>query len=423
MLKTLTTIWTLFFGIALMSINVGAQGTLLGLRAVLEEFSNFEIGIMMSSYYFGFLVGSVRTPKIIARVGHVRTFAALTSILAITILVHPIYIVPITWALLRFASGFAVSGVWVVSESWLNQSSDNTNRGSIFSIYMITIGGGMAAGQFLLLASPPESYELFTLLSVIVGFAAIPILLTSVPTPAIEQQRRIGFVRLLRVAPTGMFGMLIAGIVAGVFFGMGAAYAASIGFDTKDVVHFMFPFMIGAIIFQWPLGKLSDLHDRRLVTSLAAILAAVICAYSLKMESMEEWKVLTLTFLLGGMSMPLYSLFNAMTNDLLEKDEVTAASGSLLLMNGIGATLGPLIAALVIDWAGPKGFYLTLGVCCLIMGLFSIYRAVVYPEVPEEERSEFQLQAPASVGNILHPEQDEQEADNLAEINRIKDVE
>src|SRR5215208_7472739 len=175
--------WALLLGIALLMLGHGLQGTLLGVRANAEAFPAAVTGLVMSGYYVGLLIGSLRVPVLVARVGHVRVFAALLSLGSTAILVQAKFVDPYTWFLMRLLTGYCFAGAFIVAESWLNGSASNETRGSLLSLYMVVQMGAMAAGQFLLNMADPRGFDLFILVSVLISIAAVPMMLTAVATP------------------------------------------------------------------------------------------------------------------------------------------------------------------------------------------------------------------------------------------------
>ena len=141
--------WALLIGVAILMLGHGLQGTLLGLRANLEAFPAAVTGLVMSGYYIGLLVGSLRVPTLVARVGHVRVFAALLSLGSTAILFQALFVEPVAWFLMRLLTGYCFAGAFIVAESWLNGSASNETRGQLLSLYMVVQMGGLAAGQFL----------------------------------------------------------------------------------------------------------------------------------------------------------------------------------------------------------------------------------------------------------------------------------
>ncbi|MDX1541975.1 MAG: MFS transporter, partial [Geminicoccaceae bacterium] len=342
MISALATSWALLLGMALLMLGNGLQGTLLGVRANLEGFSTTITGILMSGYFAGFLIGSVLAPRLVQRVGHARTFAALASLASTAILAHSVFVEPITWVLMRLVSGFCYAGLYVVAESWLNEQATNETRGQLLSIYMVVSLGGMGLGQILLNAADPAGSELFILVSVLVSLALLPMLLSVIPGPPIEVGgRRAGIRELLRASPTGVIGMFMTLTAQGAFTGMGAVYAGRAGLDVREISFFMGVMVLGGVLLQWPIGRLSDRFDRRRVMTCVTLLAGLLAGSATLVEPSSPL-MLVLVGLYGGMAMPMYSLCIAYTNDYLNHDQMVEASGTLVLVAGLGASLGPV---------------------------------------------------------------------------------
>ena len=305
--RTVVAIWPLFAGLSLIGLAIGVQGSLLGVRAAIEGFDDLLIGLLMSCYFAGFLAGSLLTPKMIQRVGHIRIFAALSAVASVTILVHALFINPWAWALMRLLTGFAFSTIYVVSESWLNQSSTNTNRGQILSVYTTILLAGICAGQFMLNLADPSGFTLFILISVMVSVAAVPILLSVVQTPPIEETERVSMSHLWYRTRVGVIAIIVSQWVSSILFSMGAVYATKLGFSVYQVANFMGAMMAGGMFLQWPLGKLSDTIDRRWVigfASLSAVFLAIVISF------MNEASVWLYTINLSFWRMFSFTVFN-----------------------------------------------------------------------------------------------------------------
>ena len=384
-----TAAWPLFFGIALIMLGNGLQGTLLGLRANLEGFDTEVTGLVMSFYYAGFLAGSIVAPHIVGRVGHIRVFAALASLSSASVLLHAVFVDPITWGLVRIVTGFSYAGLFVVAESWLNGRATNETRGKLLSIYMVITLGGMASGQFLLNLGDPGSFELFVLVSVLVSISLLPILLTVRPAPAFEAPKRVGLRELYRVSPLGLVGATLTGLAHGAFFGMGAVYAIGVGLSLAEVSLFMSAGMLGGVVLQWPIGSLSDRFDRRRVLTGVTTVAVLAALATLLPWANETWTRIALVALYGGMALPMYSLCIAHTNDFLAPEELVSASAGLVLMAGAGAIFGPAGAALAMAALGDAGFFLFLAAVHAAVALFAAYRMTRRDTVPAEARGSF----------------------------------
>lgn len=367
-------VWALLFGMALLMLGNGLQGSLLGLRASAEGFGDSVTGFVMSGYFVGFLAGSTLTPRAVRRVGHVRAFAALASLASIAILVHSVFVTPLIWGLMRLVTGFAYAGLYVVAESWLNDRATNELRGRLLSIYLVVSFVGMGGGQLLLNVADPGRHDLFILVSIIVSFALVPILLSATRQPDSGAPEPLGIRRLYRISPLGTVGCFATGIANGTIFGMGAVYARSSGLTVSEVSLFMGALIVGGAVLQWPIGKLSDRVDRRKVITAVALAAAGLAAGAVAMARVSDIGLLVVAVALGGTVLSLYSLFIAYTNDHLEPRQMVAASSGLVLATGIGAILGPSTTGLVMDLSGPDGFLWYLCVIHLGIAGFSVYR-------------------------------------------------
>lgn len=393
-------VWALLLGMGLLMLANGLQGSLLGIRAANEGFGSAVTGLVMTGYFLGFLAGSTLTPIAVRHVGHVRVFAALASMASIAILVHSLWVIPSVWGLMRFLTGLAYAGLYVVSESWLNDRAGNTQRGGLLSIYMVVSYGGMAGGHLLLNAADPNAFGLFILTSIIVSFALIPILLSATTQPGQHSvPDRIGLIRLFHISPLGVAGAVVSGVAQGTIFSMGAVYARTAGLSVAQVSVFMSLFILGAALFQWPLGRLSDRMDRRRVIAASAFAAAALAPVAGVLAGISIPGLMLSALLLGGAILTLYSIIIAHTNDYLEPRQMVAASGTLVLATGIGALLGPSATGLLMDWLGPNGFWAYLCAIHLGLGGYTLYRMHRTPMRGTEDQSQY-VGMPGSTGEL-----------------------
>jgi MFS family permease len=390
MMMAVSGTWALLFGMALLMIGNGLQGTLLGVRASFEGFATSITGMLMSGYYIGFLAGSALAPRLVARVGHVRVFGALASVASVAILVHSLFVDPATWMAMRLISGFSYAGLYVVAESWLNEEATNETRGRLLSVYMVVSLGGVALGQILLNLADPRAPDLFILVSVLVSLGLVPMLLSASPTPAFGAPSSVGVRQLYRVSPTGVVGMFITMVAHGAFFGMGAVYASEIGLSVGEISLFMGLALAGGVLFQWPIGRLSDAFDRRQVIVATALLAALLAfVAALFGDEASRLPLFVLVGLFGGVVLPMYSLCIAYTNDYLRPDQMVDASGTLVLIGGLGACFGPISAGLAMSTFGPAAFFWWLGLSSAAIGAFALYRMTKRSAPPLEEQGTY----------------------------------
>lgn len=373
MFQVLSRSWALLLGMMLLMVGNGLQGTLLGVRGGIEGFSTFDMSIVMSAYFAGFLGGSRLAPEMIRRVGHVRVFAALASFISAILILYPAFAHPVAWALGRVVIGFCFSGVYVTAESWLNNSADNTNRGKTLSVYMIVQMFGIVCAQVLLVMGDAGGYALFIVASVLVSISFAPILLSISPTPAFETTKPMPLKTLIETSPLGCFGMFLLGGVFSAQFGMSAVYGMAAGLTIVQISMFVSSIYVGALLMQYPIGWFSDYIDRRVVI---LIVAAVGGAMSLVGFLFDHYfgALLVAAFVIGGTSNPLYSLLIAYTSDYLEADDMAAASGGLIFINGMGAIMGPLVTGWMMDIFGTQAFFMVIAILMLTLTGYAGYR-------------------------------------------------
>ena len=310
MLAVLSNSWALLLGMMLLMLGNGLQGTLLGIRGEIEGFSTFQMSLVMSAYFIGFLGGSRLAPEMIRRVGHVRVFAALGSLISAILILYPALANAEAWMVGRIIIGFCFSGVYVTAESWLNNSSTNETRGQTLSLYMIVQMIGIVAAQGVLLLGDPSGYTLFIIPSVLVSVAFAPILLSVQPTPAFDTTKPMTLRQLYNVSPLGVVGMFLLGGVFSAQFGMAAVYGGKAGLSIWQISIFVSAFYVGALIMQYPIGVFSDRMDRRLLILLCA-LGGGIAGFVAILSGGNFNVLIAMAFIIGGTSNPLYSLLLA----------------------------------------------------------------------------------------------------------------
>ncbi len=386
MIQVLSSAWALLLGMGLLMVGNGLQGTVLGVRGEIEGFSTFQMSFVMSAYFLGFLGGSRFAPEMIRRVGHVRVFAALASFISAVMIMYPMLTNPIAWILGRVLIGFCFSGVYVTAESWLNNAASNENRGQALSLYMIFQMMGIISAQALVLLGDPAGYETFVIASILVSVSFAPILLSISPTPAFDTTKPMTLRELMGKSPLGCVGMFLLGGVFSAQFGMASVYGARAGLSLAEISTFVAAFYLGAVVLQYPLGWFSDRMDRRFLIMLVAMTGG--CGAIMGMLFGVTFPVLLVSaFVIGGMSNPLYSLLIAHANDFLEHEDMAAASGGLLFINGLGAIAGPLITGwMMVDAIlGPPGFFLFIATLMIIMAVYALYRTTQRAAVPVDE--------------------------------------
>ncbi|MDF1668629.1 MAG: MFS transporter [Roseovarius sp.] len=373
MINVLKSAWALLLGMMLLQVGNGMQSTLLGVRGEIEGFSTYEMSLVMSGYFVGFLFGSRMAPDMIRRVGHVRVFAALGSLISAVMIIYPVFTDPIAWGAARILIGFCFSGVYVTAESWLNDAADNKNRGKALSLYMIMQMVGIVSAQALMLVADPGGYILFIIPSILVSLAFAPILLSVGPTPAFSTTKPLSLLEILKISPLGCVGMFLLGGIFSAQFGMAPVYGAEAGLSIGQISIFVSMFFVAALVLQFPIGWLSDRMDRRVLIFGSTVVLGVGGVLGMILGGTFTM-LLVSAFLIGGMSNPLYSLLIAYINDFLDHDDMAAAAGGMVFINGLGAVAGPVITGWLMGGVGPWGFFLFISVLAFLMAIYAAYR-------------------------------------------------
>ena len=349
--------WQLLLGMGILMLGAGLQGTEISLRATLEGFPAPLTGAVMSCYYIGYMLGTALAPRLVRRVGHIRVFAAMAALASASILAQGLFIAALPWALLRGLSGLAFAAIYVVAESWLNESSSRATRGSLLAVYMVVLYIGLGSSQFLLIPTDPRTSAPFMLVAILISLAIVPIVIAAQHAPEIALPQKVRYRDLYRDSPLGVVAVTVAGMVTANVYSMGPVYARLSGLDTSGVATFMGVSVLAAVVLQYPVGRLSDRVDRRTVIAGICILATLAAAVPAAMRALPHGLVLVVAAVFSGLAFTLYSLGVSHVNDHLEPAQMVAASGALLRLNGIGAALSPILVGSLIARFGPPAYF------------------------------------------------------------------
>lgn len=409
----------LLLGSSIVLIGNGLQGLLIPVRAGIEGFATSEIGLIASAYSTGFIVGCVVNPRVIRRVGHIRSFSIFAAVAGAVILCHALILHSGVWFALRLISGVCFSGLFTVIESWLNERSSAENRGQIFGLYLFVNLSSITGGMLLLVTGDAASFELFAVTAIAVLLALVPVCLTTTTAPGPVADVGLRPVRLFKLSPVGVFGCFGVGLANGAFVGLAPIFGDAVGMDAAGIAFFGAAAVIGGAIGQYPIGRISDRMDRRRVivaTCVLAILVEVafgILALGLVGPLLDQatlhWVLIGMSGLLGFFLFPLYGLSVAHTNDFAGDTSFVEVSSELLLTWGIGATIGPIVGSLLMSQYGPAALFGWLFASHLALALFAIYRMAQREAPSDEDKANY---APTLGHRVtptvygLHPESD-----------------
>ena len=389
MLPKILSIFSLLLAVAILLLGSGLLGTSLSIHAGMEAFSNTVTGIIMSAFFLGYVLGSYLCPRLIAQVGHIRAFSTLAAVGTVSVIIHGLVVDPVIWWLLRIITGVSMVGLYLVVESWLNSLLNNRNRGVIFSTYITVTLVSLGISQFLILIYGAGKLATYALCAIFFALALVPVAVTSLKQPDFVAVPALNIRRLLLISPLAVGGVLGTGLGNGAFWGLGALYAHSIGNSDTEVAYFMSAVIFGGALLQVPIGHLSDRRDRRKVLTLVCFLAMVSSFSMYLLAPHSLLGLLASASLYGGFSFAVYSLAVAHANDHVPASQVVDATRGLLLLNGLGAAIGPVLAGVLMQLYGAQVLLIYFSAVFGVLGLFALIRMRISAPVPTEAQSEF----------------------------------
>lgn len=406
---------SLLSGVGLLIVGVGLLFSVVGLRAGLANFSGLTLGLVMSAYFAGFVLGTYVGPMIIRRVGHIRTFAAMASVASTMPILHALWIDPWFWGLLRLVTGVCLVGLYIVVESWLNALAPNEHRGKVFAAYMSVNFVALALGQWLILVGDRLGFVPFAMVSVLFSFALLPITLTPVNQPAPVEAPSFSLRTLYLASPLGVAVAFASGLLNGTFYSMGALYAVGVGLSDAGVAAFMAATILGGAIFQWPVGHYSDSHDRRSVLLWVCLGAAALAAVAFVLPALNVGWLVGVGLLYGGLVFTVYGLGVAHVNDVIDSSRLLEFTSGLLLVHGVGAAVGPVLAGGVMDQFGANSLMVFFAAVLVLLALYTIKRMGAAPPVPEAAKADYVVMGSGSQAVLQMDPRDTSEVSPPAE--------
>lgn len=378
----------LFVSLFLMMLGAGLQGSLLGIRGDNEGFSTLMLSFISSGYYVGFFLGSVIVPNLLKRVGYIRVFAALIAISSVAAVAYAMFVEQYTWFAMRVLTGFCFAGIYMIAESWLNSQTHNENRAKVLSTYVIVLFVGMSVGQLFLNFGDINGYYLFAMASIVISVASVPLLLTKRPAPLVEESTTtLSLVTLFKRSPFGATASFFSNFINGAIVGMAAIYAKTIGMPTDKIALFVASAFVGVILFQFPIGYLTDRMDRRKAIIGLCFITAIVSAIAMTITNASM--LIILFTLLGGIALPLYAVCIAYVNDRLNPEEILPATSSMIKISGIGNMIAPTLVGYLMTHVGIEWFFGSVTVAAIIIVIFGIYRTIKGEDIIVEEQGDF----------------------------------
>ncbi len=399
--RTVLSVLALLLSLVLLTSGNTMLGTLLALRLEIEGYTAARAGLILAFYAVGFVLGSLYGIHIIRRVGHIRAFAVFGALASAAILMHPLYVDTDLWIALRLLVGFCIAGLMLIVESWVNAIATTETRGTLLAIYLVLFYLAASGGQLMIGLGDAAQFQLFSLAAILVALSLVPLSLTRTVAPQLPEAAPVGVREIAARAPLAGAGALLSGVAMSAFSTMGPIYASRIGLDTGKLALFMSMGVLSAMLFQWPVGKLSDLFPRSrviLALGLFGMGSAGLCA----VWGERSVPLLFLSVALYvGFASSLYPVSLALAHDQMQRDQIVGTNATLLLAFGIGTIGGPLGGSVAIWLLGPAGLFLFAAAVMGALGIAASYYWRSRPQVPVTEQENFVAVGPISTPALM----------------------
>lgn len=357
MVKIFLAFASLYFAILLLSLGTGLYNTYMALRLTQDGVSQTWVGLLMSAYYFGLVLGVRFGHQLILQFGHIRAYGASAALVAVMVLVQTLVPYMPLWLLFRVIVGIAMVTQYMVLESWLNDQSETDNRGAVFSFYMIMSSLGIVLGQVAINQFPDLDTAALNAVAISICLCLIPIALTRRPHPVLKSQAPLHFGLYLRLVPNALITLFLGGMITSSFYGLAAVYASQKGLNPAEVSLFLSVCVLVGLVSQWPMGYLSDRLNRLKMIRLNAFLLALLTLPLILLPQLSFASLLMVVAFLGSLQFTIYPLAVAAANERVGPALRVGLSGAILLAFSVGAALGPFIAGNLMDIGGAEMLY------------------------------------------------------------------
>lgn len=391
----------MFVSLALFIAGTALLGTVLAVQLADEGFSATAVGLVLVCHSIGFVIGSRFATRLIRRVGQVRSFAAFAAVGCVAALIHPMYIEGWLWAILRGLVGFCAAGLIMVLESWISGRATRATRGALLGVYQVVYFFAAALGQYLVSWGATDDYPIYSLVAILIVLSLVPLALTRSEAPVLSAADRLHFAALYGLSPSGVFGGLAGGVIVSAFLALAPVYASTIGMSIDGVSYYMAFAVVATMTLQWPVGRLSDLFDRRWLIAAVTVLALCGAIVASWLGAASEPVLYVATLLVFGLAGCLYPISLSMINDGMDAGDPVAASAGLLFVYGLGTCIGPVAGAYAMQLLGPAGLFAFLAAVFALYALFVFWRGFTSPSVPVAEQGRHVHIAAADTGPVI----------------------
>lgn len=365
---------SLIASVFILMAGFGLANYIVPLRALGEGWTANDIALIGAVYSAGYTLASFVTPKFIRLTGHIRVFAANIAMMVVSVLLCSLVTSLWGWMAFRGLFGFAIAGSYMIIESWISEKSENEYRGFMFSVYMVTAMTGSIAGPYIAAFGDVMTTALFIVSAIILACAVFPIALTAASTPTLPTEVGFDLRSLWTRSPVAFVGTFLAGIIAAAWLNFAAVFAKLSGLTETGGANLIASITVGSIVAQFPLGRISDYVDRRMVMVFCCGLGIVASVWMFTLDASREYQLYASACLAGMVMFPIYSLNVAHANDMAEPGEYVRISSGITVLYGGGVIVGPLVGGQAIALTGPSGLPVVLGIFFAIYAAYASYR-------------------------------------------------
>ena len=386
-----------------LQLGNGAIAPLDALAGLDASFSNFEIGLLGSAHFLGFLLGCWITPILMGQVGHVRTFTVLASVGAIGCLLHPLFVDPYVWSALRVGNGITIAGCFTVIEAWLNSKVDRQSRGSVFGVYRLADLGSQMFAQFMIGFLDPSSFVSYNIIAVFFCLCLFPLTLTTRVVPEIPKAPRLRPFSSFRLSPLAFSAVVVAGLTGSSIRMVAPVYGNAIGLIKEEISILLTLFLFGGLLAQIPIGRLADFFDRRWVLIGLSLSAAAVSIILSLTASEDVLSIYICSFLFGFVTFPIFSVAAAHANDFADQDKYVDIAASLIFIYGLGSIISPLLTSGMIDLFGPASLFVFLSIVHIFLSVIGGIRMMARPSVTDKTPYMYLPRTSLIFGKFLNP--------------------
>jgi MFS family permease len=378
--ESLRGVSTLLLSIFIVMTGFGVGSYIVQLRALGEGWTAYDLSLIGAVYSLGYTLSSFITPKFIRRTGHVRVFAAYIALMSISVLLCSLVPERHAWMFFRGMFGFAIAGSYMIMESWINEKAQNEYRGFMFSVYMFVAMTGSIAGPYIAAWGDVMTTTLFIIAAILFCVAIFPIALSAASSPALPTEVGFDLKGLWQRSPVAFVGTFLAGIISAAWVNFSVVYAKMAGLSETGGANIIAAVTLGSMAAQFPLGRLSDYVDRRLVMVICGIIGVGAGLWMAATNANHEFLLYAAGFAAGMVIFPIYAINVAHANDMADPGEYVRIASGLTVLYGLGVIAGPLLAGQAILWAGAPGLPLLLVINFALYGAYAAWRIFRRPK-------------------------------------------